>query len=215
MLHDRSPRWSSRVAWVDEPGSIAGEDLERRLEHLAHHLVELIGSLDGAVDPVHRLEEPQIRAVFLLGMPQIGDVDHEADHALGLTLGVEEHAAFRPQPVHGAVVVSDSILGRDITRFVRTFERELCRRPVIGMDELLPALKRSIERARLQAIHRLELGRPAVFALASADVPIEGHRACRLLRKVEHFLPRAQLSLDALALGDVAADPAVADEAPG
>src|SRR4029450_8577605 len=53
VLHDRSPRCSSRVAWVDDPGSIAGKYLERRPENLAHHLVELIGSLDGAVDPVH------------------------------------------------------------------------------------------------------------------------------------------------------------------
>jgi hypothetical protein len=128
---------------------------------------------------------------------------------------VEEHATLRPQPVHAAVVVGNPILGRDITRFVRALERELYRRPVIGMDELLPALKRSIERARLEAIHRLELGRPAVFALASADVPIEGHRARRFLCKVQHFLPRAQLSFDALLLSGVAADPAVADEASG
>ena len=45
-----------------------------------------------------------MRSVLLFGMPQIGNVDHEADHALGLALGVEEHAAFGPQPVHGAVV---------------------------------------------------------------------------------------------------------------
>ena len=132
---------------------------------------------------------------LLLGMPPISDIDHEADHALGSALGVEEHAAFRLQPVHGAILVNDPVLGRDITRFVRTLDRELHRRPIVGMDELLPALERSIERARLQAIHRLEVGRPAVFALASADVPIECHRACRLLRKVEHFLPRAQLLL--------------------
>ena len=215
VLHDGSPRWGSRVAWVDDPGSIAGKDLERRLEHLAHHPVEFIGSLDGAVDAIHRLEKPQVRPVFLLGIPQIGDVDHEADHALGLAFGVEQHAAFRPQPVHGAVVLGDSILGRDIARLVRTFERELCRRPVIGIDQLLPALKRSIERARLLAIHRFELGRPAVFALAGADEPIEGHRACRFLCKVEHFLLRAQFGLDALLLGVVPPDAAVADEASG
>ena len=36
-------------------------------------------------------------------------------------------------------------------------------------------------------------------ALASADVPVECHGACRRLRKLEHRLSRAQLSLDALA----------------
>ena len=93
------------------------------------------------------------------------------------------------------------VLGRDITALVRTLERELYRRPVVGMDELLPTFIGSIERSGLKAVHDLELRRPAVFALASADEPIECHRACHLLRKVEHFLSRVQLSLDALAPG--------------
>ena len=74
------------------------------------------------------------------------------------------------------------------------------------MEELFPALIRSIEGARLEAIHRLELRRPAVFALTRADVPIECHRACRLLGEIEQFLPRPQLRFDALAFGDVAHD---------
>ena len=161
--------------------------------------------------PVRRMVDEGTKTRFarpqlLLGMPPIRDIDHEADHAVGSALGVEGHAPFRLQPVHGAVLVIDPVLGLDITRFVRTLERELHRRPVIGMDELLPALVRSIERTRLQAIHHLEVGRPTVFALASADVPIECHRACRLLREIEHFLPRPELRFDALALGDVAHD---------
>jgi hypothetical protein len=140
----------------------------------------------------------------LLGMPPIGDVEHEAHHALRSAFSVEEHATLRPQPVDGAVLVNHPVLGRDIAGFVRTLDRELYRRPVVGMDELLPAFIGSVERSRLEAVHRLELRRPAVFALASADVPIECHRACRRLRKVEHFLSRAQLGFGALALGDVA-----------
>ena len=157
-----------------------------------------------AVD--ERAEALLAGAQFLLGMPPIGDVEHEAHHALRSAFGVEEHATFRPQPVDGAVPVNHPVLGIDIAGFVRTLGRELHRRPVVGMDELRPALVRFIERARLQAIHCLELRRPAVFALASADVHIECRCACRRLRKVEHFLSHAQLSFGALALGDVARD---------
>ena len=87
-----------------------------------------------------------------------GHIDHEADHAPGSAAGVEEHAAFRLQPVHAAILVNHPVLGRDIARFLRTLDRELHRRPVVGMDELLPAPVRPIEGARLQAIHRLEVG---------------------------------------------------------
>ena len=70
---------------------------------------------------VHRVVDKGAEARFaraqgLLGMPPIGDIAHEADHALGLALGVEEHATLRPQPVHGAILVDDAVLGRDITR---------------------------------------------------------------------------------------------------
>ena len=41
------------------------------------------------------------------------------------------------------------------------------------------------------------------MVLALADVPVERHRACRLLRKVEHVLARAQLLLRMAQLGDV------------
>ena len=140
---------------------------------------------------------------LLLCMPSIRDIDHEADHAVGSALGVEEHAAFRLQPVHAAILVDDPVFGRDVTRFVRMLDRELHRRPIVGMDELLPALERSIERARGQAIHRLEVGRPAVFALAGADIPVECHGAGRLLRKLEHFLPGAQPLLRLPQLRDV------------
>jgi hypothetical protein len=120
VLHDGSPRCALGVARIDEPGTIASEDLERRPENVAHHPVEVIRSLDGAVDPVHRLEEPQVRAVLLLGMPQIGDVDHEADHALGLALGVEEHAPFRPQPVN--------VPSRWVTRYSAAMSPDSCAR---------------------------------------------------------------------------------------
>ena len=165
--------------------------------HDSHLLVQQKEGVRRAIDK--RAEALLARAQFLLGVPPIGDIGHEAHHALRSTFGVEEHATFRPQPVGGAVLVNDPVLGRDIAGFVRALERELYRRPVVGMDELLPAFEGSVERSGLDAVYRLELRRPAILALASADEPVECHRACRRLRKVEHFLSRLQLSLDALA----------------
>ena len=87
------------------------------------------------------------------------------------------------------------VLGLDIARLLCALDRKHHRRQIVGVNKLLPPLVRSIERARVQAVHHLELGRPAVLALAGADVPIECHRPGSLLRKVQHFLPRAQLLL--------------------
>ena len=66
-LHHHAPRRGLRVARIDQPGPVAGENLEHRFEHVAHHPLEVVGSLQGAVDAVHRLEEPQVRSAFLLG----------------------------------------------------------------------------------------------------------------------------------------------------
>ena len=177
--------------------------------HDSQLLVQQKKGVRRAVD--ERAEALFAGAQFLLGMPPIRDVEQEAHRALRSAFGVEEHATFRPQPVDGAVLVNHPVLGIDIAGFVRTLGRELHRRPVVGMDELRPAssIQRGLQysqRARLQAIHCLELRRPAVFALASAHVHIECRCACRRLRKVEHFLSLAQLSFGALALGDVARD---------
>ena len=74
MLHDGVPRWSIGIAWVDQPRAVASEDVERRKKDVAQHLLEVLGSLHGAVDAVHRLEEPQMRPVLRLGALALGDV---------------------------------------------------------------------------------------------------------------------------------------------
>ena len=58
VLHHGSPRRGLGVARIDQPHAVAAEDLEHRVEHVAHHLLEVIGPLHGAVDPVHAFEEP-------------------------------------------------------------------------------------------------------------------------------------------------------------
>src|SRR4030095_560659 len=99
----------------------------------------------------------------------------------------------------GSVRGNDAVLARDIARLVRALQRELYSRPIVRMDQLLPAFESAVECSPVEAVHRLELRRPSVLVLAPADVPVECHRACRYLGKLEHFLARLQLSLDALA----------------
>jgi hypothetical protein len=127
VLHDRAPRSSARVAWVDNPGSIAGKDVERRLEHRAHHPVELIASLDGAVDPIHRLEEPQIRPVFLLGALALGEIEHDSD-ALVSPFSEGRHT---DQHGHAGTVFPEVLL----------FERLQTPRPPVLLDTLYLAVE--------------------------------------------------------------------------
>src|SRR5207344_4238 len=74
VLHDGVPRWSIGITWVDQPRAVASEDVERRKKDVAQHLLEVLGSLHGAIDAVHRLEEPQMRPVLRLGALALGDV---------------------------------------------------------------------------------------------------------------------------------------------
>lgn len=62
------------IAWIDHPGSIAGEDRQHGLEHVAHHLFEVVRSLDCPVHLSHALEKPEVRLPLLLG-PLVLDRD--------------------------------------------------------------------------------------------------------------------------------------------
>ena len=66
MLHDHFPRCRLWVTGIDEPRAIAIEDREHCIEHIAHHLLEVVGSLDGSVNPIHALQEPEMRLALLL-----------------------------------------------------------------------------------------------------------------------------------------------------
>src|SRR4029453_13985519 len=123
-------------------------------------LVQQKERIRGAIDK--RAEALLARAQFLDEVLPIRNIGHEAQHALRSTFAVEEHATFRAQPVNGAVPVNDAVLGRDIARFVRALERELYSRPIIRMDELLPAFEGAVECSPLEAVHRLELWRPPI-----------------------------------------------------
>ena len=74
VLHHRPPRGRVRIARIDEPGSIAGEDLEHRIEDLAHHPLQVVATLDRAVDAVHAFEKAQMGAALFLRELALGDV---------------------------------------------------------------------------------------------------------------------------------------------
>src|SRR5258708_8365695 len=111
--------------------------------------------------------------------------------------------------------MNHAILGGGLAGALRVLQRLLPRRPVVGVQELLPAFVAAVIGPGREPVHRLEVARPAVFPLAARpDAPFESDGTRRLLGELEHLLARAQLLLDALALGDVAPDALVALEAP-
>jgi hypothetical protein len=157
------------------------------------HGLEVLGAAQAA------LQGPQL----FLGLLALRHVLHEPHHA-GRAAGiVEEHAAPRLQPADGAVGMRHAVLGGKIARPARMLDRLLHRRPILRVHELFPGFEAAVAAARAQPVHRLELGRPAVLALAGADLPLEGHGARRLLRQIEHLLPGEQRRLRPHALGHV------------
>src|SRR5215510_4029899 len=106
--------------------------------------------------------------------------------------------------------MNHAIFGRDPASTVCVPHGLVHYRPVLRVHALLPLLEGPVVGAGREAVHRLEIGRPAVLALP--DLPFEGDGASRLLRELEHLLARAQLFLDTFALGDVARDALIALE---
>ena len=81
-LHRHAIGRARRVARVDEPRPVAAEDLQHRVEDVAHHLLEVVRPLQGPVDQVQGFEEPQVGQTILFGTPALGDVageDGDAD----------------------------------------------------------------------------------------------------------------------------------------
>src|SRR2546425_8584134 len=66
-LHLRLVREGLRVARIDEPRAITLKHRQHRIEHIAHHLLEVVRALDGPVHLIHGLQEPEMRLALLLG----------------------------------------------------------------------------------------------------------------------------------------------------
>src|SRR5258705_11349122 len=51
---------------MDQPCSVAIEDRKHCIEHIAHHLFEVVRSLDRPVNLIHALQEPEMGLALLL-----------------------------------------------------------------------------------------------------------------------------------------------------
>ena len=65
MLHHHSPRASLRITGIDQPRSVAVEDRKHCIKHIAHHLLEVVRPLDGSVNLIHALQEPEMTLALL------------------------------------------------------------------------------------------------------------------------------------------------------
>src|SRR5713101_3219030 len=77
-----------RIIGINQPRPITSEGGKHDIENIAHHLLEVAGPLDGAVDRVQAFEEPQLGPVYLFGTPALGHIHDGAHEFLEL-------AAFR------------------------------------------------------------------------------------------------------------------------
>src|SRR5262249_13819103 len=143
------------IAWIYEPGAIALEDRERRVENVAHHLLEIIRALDCAVHAIHALDRPPTLLALLLRFLVLGDV-LGGDQDNGLTarpahrLARLAHPQHRPALAHLAEVPTeraaellqaegDLRLNRWAIGFVEDLQYRLADQLVDGVAELLGA----------------------------------------------------------------------------
>src|SRR5712664_1938797 len=83
-------------------------------------IVEIVR--DAASQRAHRFEPlgaPQLLlqlAQFPLGLPSLGDVEHEADRTHGFAVVAEERTPLLVQPAHLAVRVHDAVFDVDLDR---------------------------------------------------------------------------------------------------
>src|SRR5438034_1030738 len=83
------------VTGMHQPRAIAVEDRQRSVEDVAHHLLEVIRCLDGAVHPIQTLDEP---STVVLRPHALRDVDHHAAQPAGtVTLLHHGHQVSQPR----------------------------------------------------------------------------------------------------------------------
>src|SRR5262249_45753955 len=54
-----------RITGIDQPRAVAIKDRQHCVKHIAHHLLEVICSLNGPVNPIHGLQEREMSLVLL------------------------------------------------------------------------------------------------------------------------------------------------------
>jgi len=94
LLHDRPPCGRPRLTGVDQPGPIAPKDRQDGLQHRAHHLFQVIGALNGLVDPIRAFEETQMRLALRFGPLALGDVGYRT-HEFNVIAGLMAYSAAK------------------------------------------------------------------------------------------------------------------------
>src|SRR4029434_2930904 len=67
MLHRHFPRCCLWITGINQPRSVTIKNRKHCVEHVAHYLFEVIGSLHGPVDLIHAFQEPEMSLALLLG----------------------------------------------------------------------------------------------------------------------------------------------------
>ena len=133
---------SFRITGINQPRSIASEGHQRDIENIAHHLLEVAGPLDGAVDRVHTFEEPQLRPVFFLSTLPLGHIHDGSDEFLELAVSGEDGMHDCTQVSQRALRRNDPELPFDSCRLFDSFlERLSPPRTILGMNALAETLR--------------------------------------------------------------------------
>ena len=134
---------SFRITGINQPRSIASEGHQHDIENIAHHLLEVAGPLDGAVDRVHAFEEPQLRPVFFLSPPPLGHIHDGGHEFLELAASGEDGMHDRTQVSQRALRRNDPELPFDSCRLLdSSLERFGPPRTILRMNALAKLFER-------------------------------------------------------------------------
>ena len=90
----RERRELGRAGIGPEHGAIAFEDIEHHVEHVIHHLREVVGALQGAVHAFHALQVPQVHPMLLLGGLTIRDIPYLGEYEGAISVLEQRHPDF-------------------------------------------------------------------------------------------------------------------------
>ena len=144
---------SFRITGINQPRPIAPEGRQHDVENIAHHLLEVAGPLDGAVDRVHAFEKPQLRPVFFLSTLPLGHIHDGCHEFLGL-------AASGEDGMHDCTQVSQRTLRRNDPELpfdsCRLFDSALQRfgpsRSILRVNALAKLFERGDSLFRIEAV---------------------------------------------------------------
>src|SRR6266536_2467495 len=152
-LHSHSMEVSFRITGINQPRPIASEGHQHDIESITHHLLEVAGPLDGAVDHVHAFEEPQLRPVFFLSTLALGYIHDGAHEFLELAARGEDGMHDCAKVFQRTLRRNDPELPFDACRFTDSFlERFGPPRTILRMNALAKLFERGDSLFRIEAV---------------------------------------------------------------